>query len=237
MKKLYMVLLMCAGIACNNISSKRIEGNGVSAMQEREVGDFAGVSGMGHMEIIVNNGPSHTIKIEGDQNLLEYIETRNNGDVVEVHTKDGYNLRSKKPIRIYATAPAFSSLKVAGSGDIRSEGKIISNELYTEVSGSGNISLEVDAPRIKTEIAGSGAVTLHGTTRDFLAQVSGSGEIRAFRLLSENTEVDIAGSGDVEVYASKSLDIDIAGAGDVRYKGNPGVKQNIAGSGNISRVE
>ena len=238
MKLFYPILLLLSLAACDHVGGKRIEGNGVSGMQEREVGDFTGISTMGNIEIVVNSGPSNILKIEADQNLLGYIETRTNGDVVEVYTKDGFQLRSKKHIRVYATAPNFTRLKVAGSGDIRSQGKVISNEeLHTEVSGSGNILLDVDAPVVDTEIAGSGSVSLSGATRNFSAQVSGSGEIKAFGLMSENTEVDIAGSGDVEVYASKTLDIEIAGAGDVRYKGNPAVKQNIAGAGNIRKAE
>ena len=217
---------------------KRIDGDGVSSSQERQVGSFTGVTASGSIDIIVSNGATNALKIEADQNLLQYIETENRNGVVEVSTRDGYNLHPKSGIKIYATAPSFTKIGVSGSGNIKSNGKVMSTgTLRTSVSGSGDIVLDIDAPKVDTDISGSGSATMKGNTKDFSAQVSGSGDIRCFDLLSENTSVDIAGSGNVEVYASKTLDVDIAGAGDVRYKGNPIVKQSTAGSGSVKKVD
>ena len=216
---------------------KRIHGNGVSSSQQRSVGDFNSLNAMGSMDVIVSQAAAPSIRIEADQNLLEYIETRNNGGTIEIYTREGYNLDPKTGIKVYATAPDFNNIDVSGSGKIQSTGKITSNSrLSAQVSGSGDIILDADAPRIETKISGSGSSTIRGTTKDFSARISGSGDVHCFDLLSENTEIDIAGSGNAEVYASKTLDVDIAGAGDVRYKGNPTVKQNTAGSGDIRKV-
>ena len=224
--------------SCHYIRGERINGNGVSSTQERSVGDFHSISAMGGMDVIVSQAPNNSFKIEADQNLLEYIETRNNGGTIEIFTREGFDLDPKFGIKVYASAPNFNDLEVSGSGKITSTGKISSSsELNTEVSGSGDILIEADAPKIRTEISGSGSSTIRGTTKDFSAHISGSGDVHCYELLSENTKIDIAGSGNAEVYASKSLDVDIAGAGDVRYKGNPSVKQNIAGSGSVRKVE
>ena len=232
-----IVVAVCLS-SCHYIGGKRINGNGVSSSQERSLGSFDGIVVRGGMDIIVSQSPTSSFKIEADQNLLEYIETRNNGGTIEIFTREGYDLDPKSGIKVYAAAPNFTELEVSGSGKINSTGKITSaSELNTGVSGSGDILLEVDAPRIKTHISGSGSSSIKGTTKDFSANITGSGDIRCYDLLTENTEIDISGSGNAEVYASKSLDVDIAGAGDVRYKGNPSVKQNIAGSGGVRKIE
>ncbi len=234
---IYCILSFLIFSSCGYTNGKRIEGNGNISTQERNTGNFTGVSASGSIDIIVMDGPAHSLKIETDENLMDYVEVKNNNGSIEVYTKEGYNLKPEKGIKVYATAPAFSRLEVSGSGKIKSNGKIKSEGLHTEVSGSGDIILDIDAPEIDAEIAGSGSATLSGTTRDFSASVSGSGDIRCFNLLSENTEIDIAGSGNAEVYASKSLDVDVAGAGNVRYKGNPSIKQNIAGAGSVRKAE
>lgn len=220
------------------MNGKRIDGNGVSTTQSRTVGDFHSVSAMGSMDVIVSQAISPSIKIEADQNLLEYIETRNNGGTIEIYTKDGYNLDPKSGIKVYAAAPDFRDIEVSGSGKINSTGKVIGNsQLNTEISGSGDINIEADAPKITTRISGSGSSRIKGNTKDFSAHISGSGDVYCYDLLSENTEIDIAGGGNAEVYASKTLDVDIAGSGDVRYRGNPSIKQNISGSGGIRKAE
>lgn len=224
--------------SCNFISDRRINGNGVSSSQERSVGDFHSIKASGSMDVILTQGPVNVLKIEADENLLQYIETRNDGGTVEIYTRDGYDLDAKSGFKVFATSPDYQEVTVSGSGKITSNGKITSaDELNTGVSGSGDILIEVDAPSIRTHISGSGSSTIKGTTKDFSANISGSGNVHCYDLMSENTEIDIAGAGDAEVYASKSLDVDIAGAGDVRYKGNPTIKQSIAGSGNIKKVD
>jgi len=240
MKPTAFLLIACAFLisSCHYVMGKRIHGNGVSGTQERSVGDFSSINAMGSMDVIVSQGASPSIRIEADQNLLEYIETKNNGGTIEIYTREGYNLDPKTNIKVYATAPNFNNIDVSGSGKIKSTGKISStSHLRTHVSGSGDILLEADAPRIETQISGSGSSTIKGTTKDFSARISGSGDVHCYDLLSENTEIDIAGSGNAEVYASKTLDVDIAGSGDVRYKGNPSVKQNTAGSGGVKKVD
>jgi hypothetical protein len=64
--------------------------------------------------------------------------------------------------------------------------------------------------------------------------ISGSGDADFRNLKAENSDIHIAGSGNVWVFASLKLDVRVAGGGDVHYYGNPtDIKQKIAGSGNL----
>jgi hypothetical protein len=233
---LSLVLLLLLISACE-FSGKRIKGNGRIATEEKNVGSFTGISTSGSIDIIVTDGPTNSLKIEADENLIEYLVVENRNGTVKVYTKEGINLNPVRHIKVYATAPSFSNLDVSGSAKIQSNGKIKGENLHSEVSGSGDIILDVDTPTMEADIAGSGSARISGTTKNFSASVSGSGEIRCFDLLSENTEIDIAGSGDAEVYASKTLDVDVSGAGNVKYRGNPSVKQSIAGAGSVRKAD
>ena len=71
----------------------------------------------------------------------------------------------------------------------------------------------------------------------WLSEINGSGEVHSFNLLSEATEVEINGSGNAEVFASKQLNVSISGSGDVQYKGSPVVNQSISGVGHIRKVQ
>jgi hypothetical protein len=169
---------------------------------------------------------------------LKYIDTHTSGNTLSIGSQRGYNIKSRSGIKVYITAPKINDLQIAGSGSIKSSSKITNtSKIGIHVGGSGDVVLDVDAPQVEAEIGGSGSVTVKGRTRDFNAEVAGSGEVHGFDLLSENTSVEIAGSGDAEIFASKTLDISIAGSGDVRYKGTPTIKQSIAGSGDIRQVQ
>ncbi|MCU7548371.1 DUF2807 domain-containing protein [Chitinophagaceae bacterium LB-8] len=234
---LFLSILLFTFCSCTYIGGKRVRGNGDSVTQERQVGNFTGVSVRGGIDVVVAPGPVSSFKIQADRNLLDYIDIKNNGGIVEVRTRHGFNLRPVAGMKVFATAPSFSSIEVAGSGNITSQSKVHGdNKLNLEIKGSGDIRLDVDAPNIDATIAGSGSISLNGTTQNFEADIKGSGDVRSFNLLSENTNVDIAGSGNAEVFASKQLNVEIKGAGDVRYKGTAAVNQKIMGSGSVKQV-
>ncbi len=239
--RLFLVLsiFVIAVSSCRFTGGKRITGNGNMASENRNLSGFTGIEIAGPFDVYLSQGDQYSVRIEGDQNLLEYVETDLHGDMLEIGNREGFNIRPRKSMKVYITSPRIEELEVAGSGSIVSQTSFSSpGRMKLTIAGSGGISLsQVDAPEIQSEIAGSGSITVKGATRKFQAEIAGSGEIHAFNLLSEMTDVEIAGSGDVEVFASKSLDVTIAGAGDVKYKGSPTVSQSKAGSGSVRKVD
>jgi hypothetical protein len=233
-------VLICFALffcSCEFMGGKRVTGNGVLSTQQRNLGDFNGVDVSGPIKVFISQNSVSSVKIEGDENLLEYIEIENQGDDLEIRTRRGYNLRPRSGIKIYITAPSFDKLAVTGSGELKTQTKISNGKnVGVSVTGSGDMILNIDAPSINSEITGSGNITINGGTRNFSTEVTGSGEVHAFDLLSENTKVTITGSGDVEIFASKQLDINISGSGDVKYKGNPSVNKSVAGAGDIRQI-
>ncbi len=224
--------------SCRYVGGKRVDGNGNRVTVNRTVGDFDGVEVRGGIDVVLTTGNDYGVRIEADENLIDYIEVHNEGGTIRVGSRDGHHLRSKGGIKVYATAPRFETVGVSGSGDIRSVGKVVNDRaLELQIKGSGDIQLAVDAPRVATRISGSGSAKLEGTTREFRADINGSGDVHAFGLLSESASVDIAGSGNAEVFASKQLSVEIKGAGDVAYKGTGAVSQRIVGSGSVRQVQ
>ena len=82
-------------------------------------------------------------------------------------------------------------------------------------------------------MAGSGNVLLKGRVRDASFDLAGSGSIDASGCEAEEVDGDIAGSGNMEVFATKQLKGDIAGSGKIYYKGSPKVKSDTVGSGKV----
>ena len=240
MRKFSLLLLsvVIIIISCNDPRNKTISGNGELVTDVRAIGELKGVEVVGQMNVYLLQGEASSVKIEADKNLLEYLEIDLKGGVLTISTKEGYNLRPKAGLKIYVTSPVFNTISVVGSGDVQSQTKLTnSNDIEIDISGSGNVLLDVDAPRINSEINGSGTVTFKGNTKNFQSDINGSGEVHAFELLSETAEINISGSGNIEVFASKLLDVEIAGSGDIQYKGDPVVKQSKAGSGDIRKVQ
>jgi len=64
--------------------------------------------------------------------------------------------------------------------------------------------------------------------------LTGSGSILAREFYTDNANVDLTGSGSVEVYTTDFLEVRLTGSGIVYYYGNPvNVVKEITGSGSV----
>jgi hypothetical protein len=232
-------LIVSFSSSCYYIGGKRVKGNGNISTTERNVSDFDQVEVHGALDVYVTQGELRPVRIEGDENLLSYIEVEQHNNTIEVSTKKGYNLRPTKKMKIYVTSPDYNKLEVSGACNINTENKLtLNNPLTLEVSGAGDINADVNAPKVEAEVSGSGNVNMKGETKNFELRISGAGDAKCYDLLTETAKVNISGAGSAQVYASVELDAHVSGAGSIKYKGNaPKVNQQVSGAGSVKKAE
>ena len=239
MRKYYFLALIAfSGMVSCRFLGKRIHGNGVIKTVEKPVSSFSEVDAAGDIQLIVIQGDLKPVKLEGDENILSYIEVIQEGDRITIKTKEGVNLVPSGDLKVYVTSPKYKSIEVSGSSDIIGQTKITStDDLSLEASGAGDIKMDVDAPKIMAGISGTGAINLKGQAKDLEINLSGAGHAYCYDLLTENTKVDISGAGSAQVYASVKLTADVSGAGNISYKGNASVSQQISGAGSVNKTD
>ncbi len=232
----YIGILFITG-SCNIIAHETIHGNGNMRSETRNVSDASKIESRGFFDVEIIQGPTPSVKIDADENLIPYIITGVEDGRLVLRTKEDVNLSSNNKIKVTVTTNKLEEVQVNGSGNITSSSKFTDGDyLKLGIDGSGDMQLDVNTPRVETSISGSGNITLSGETKDSKIDINGNGDYKAEGLLAENAEVQINGSGNARVSASVNLDVRIAGSGDVYYKGNPALKTNIAGSGSIKQL-
>lgn len=215
---------------CFNMS--RLDGSGHVVTEQRHVPPFSKVELTGIGTVNIRQGEDPSVRVSTDDNIISYVETRvSSGElVIEV---DYFGSVSPTELTVDIVTPYVSRLCISGSGDIRVNKEINVVSLELDINGSGSITAVVDAERVNSDISGSGDIKLYGTTDHHRVEIDGSGDVHAFPLTAQSTNVDISGSGNVEVTVDYSLDVDINGSGDVYYKGSPTVSTHINGSGSV----
>ena len=218
----------------------KIEGNGQLKKENRSVGNFTKVASSGSWDVMLAYGAAHSIQVEGDENVLSYIETKVEDNKLSIHSKKNSNIRSKNKVVIYVTLPTLNGVNLSGSGDMIGKGNFSNDsKLNLSVSGSGNIKLDINhAKSVECSIAGSGRILVSGKAESLLTSISGSGTVDAYGLSSNEVTARISGSGQAKVFANKSIDASISGSGDVHYKGAPeSIQKRSAGSGRVVKSE
>ena len=206
--------------------------------EKRDVGKFHSVEFRGHGVVHLSPGYDHEVQLEGEENLLDDYETVVQSGRLIIKSDSWLKFWRKKPITVYVNMPSARKLSVAGSGSIVSESTVYSDALILELTGSGEIELDVEAKHLESIISGSGEIRLRGSAKAFRHTISGSGDLKAFNLETERSDIKVTGSGNCELSASNRLNVLISGSGTVFYRGDPRtVSQEIAGSGKVKIIE
>lgn len=238
MKKSILFLatfLMVLGTAHAQWGSKNVKGNGNTVTNTRNVGSYDGVKLVGSMNVQLVAGKEGKLRVEAESNLQEYIITEVQNGVLKISTEKGVDLKPKDDILITVPFESLNEISLTGSGDIWTTDKLKSSNLDVQITGSGDINLELEVKDLKGKITGSGDMQLRGKSDNFECVVTGSGDFDAYSLQSRKVEARVSGSGDIMVTATELLKANVSGSGDISYKGNPS-KQDFKthGSGSIS---
>ncbi|MCW3464333.1 head GIN domain-containing protein [Chitinophaga nivalis] len=230
--------LLVAGIlSAFTISwTETIRGNGKVSQEDRTAGSFKEISTSGVFKVVIQQGSTHSIKIEAEENLLPYIETSVSGNELSIHTKRGHNINPTKSVTVYVTMAKVNKLSASGASGFTSTGILKTDRLKLAFSGAADATLDIEAANLEVGLSGASNIKLKGSSSDAEYHISGTADIAALDLESQDVAVSISGTGKAQVFAQKKLEVNISGLGKVKYKGEPTVRQEISGMGKISKI-
>ncbi len=178
-------------------------------------------------------GDEQKVIVEGPLDAVNEIKRNVSNGEWRIDFEECMRGNALNDLKIFITLPEIEAVKITGSGDVKAETAIEADQLDLEITGSGNIDMEVVANEIDAKVSGSGDYELWGTTDDIYFKVSGSGKLKGFDLEAKTAAVRISGSGDARLTALEELDVNISGSGDIYYRGYPAMSIDISGSGDI----
>lgn len=217
-----------------NITTIILSGNIVQ--ENRELPDFSRISFEGVGDVSIKQGEETLFVIEADENIVAEVVTEVVDDTLIVKYRNPlWNLAlfDEANVDIKITTLALESIKMSGSGSVNGA-DIVSDELEISLVGDGSVYMDVYVQKLISRIVGSGEFNLSGKSDRQLVYITGSGKYDSRDLVSNETGVRIAGSGEVIVNTENELDASISGSGTVRYIGSPEISNSdISGSGSI----
>lgn len=206
--------------------------------ETRKVGSFdyvsLGVSG----DLVITQGKSNSLVLEGDADDLEEIETYVKDGKLKIRNEsNSWFGNDRDKVKIYVTLVNFKGASVSGSGKITNSNNLKGENVNLSVSGSGKIEIYVESKTLDTHISGSGRINLEGKTNDMDLHISGSGSINAVDLETNRLEAHISGSGSAKIKVKDEIDAHISGSGSIRYEGNPNkIREKVSGSGSVKKM-
>ena len=250
MKKTNLLILLALLFSATFLAAQNREVRNVDTFTRISFG-FPG-------KLYLKQGSPQKVELEGDRKVLEEVETEVSGGRLKIF-KEGrwfdWDTNDKR-ITVYVTVPNIDAVSVSGSGDIIGQSKMRTNDLDLNVSGSGSLSLDVEANGdVEGNVSGSGDLDLKGHFESFESDVSGSGRVVLAAIIDGTADFGISGSGKIQASGSANMvktrisgsgkvlaadletnrcDIRISGSGDVEINVKNELDANISGSGSVS---
>lgn len=237
MKKLTTLVLAIACITTVSAQrNKKVKGSGNVVTIERNTSDYDGIQVGGFYEVELIEGSEGKITLEGEDNILEYIETKVRAGKLIIKSVDNMNLRASKKVLVIVPVQHIDHIRLSGSGKVIGKNTFDTNHLKIRASGSRNLDLALDLETLSITSSGSSRINLKGNSGDLEVTTSGSSIINAYELEVEEAKIVLSGSSKVRVTVTKGINARVSGSGNITYKGNPDkIDTKTSGSGKINK--
>ena len=212
---LAVVILSILLVGCAISATETVVGSGDVIAESREVSGVSDVNLATIGDITVELGDTESLRIEAEDNLMEYFETEVRGGKLTVGTRSNVRLEPKKPVRYTLTVTGLDEIEISSVGDIdapdleaeyfsitiRSTGDLrlgglISNELDVSLGSTGNLNIGVD--EVKTQ-----KVTNRST-----------GNYTTLDMSSDEAEVSLSSTGSATIWVRETLKANLSSSGD-----------------------
>jgi hypothetical protein len=207
--------------------------------ESRDVSSFDAIDFRTFGRVIISQGESESLTIEGSDNLVALIQTKVTADKLIIDTEKPISILSmdKEDVLTFTImVKDLSELTVSGAGDVQMDA-LNTTSLDLVMSGAGNVTIEqFEAEELSATISGAGSLEVSGQVTEATIEISGAGGVKAGDLESQTATVNITGLGGVTVWVTEQLNGTISGAGSVSYYGDPQTNTNSTGLGNFEAL-
>ena len=214
--KNYIFLALCCLIFVG-CKKEPLYSSGNVTSEIRKVANFTAIKIEGANVLDVDYGETFRVEIIGSDNLLKHYKT----DVVSGVLYLGFNRDhiNNSDVKIFVTLPRLSKIAASGSSEVMISGDFSPQNSFTaEATGTGNI-----------------IATRPFTVDNLIIKGEGAAKMYLNRIKSKTADINLEGSGEVNVTVSDHLKVKILGSSRVYCEGNPTVDSDIVGSGSVNK--
>ena len=173
-----------------------------------------------------------------DESLAGKSPTEDLGKITSGLTDLAMEFGNNSGVKYFITSPApIKKVEMEGVNYFYGDKLLPTSNFKIEIEGAGYFGGVVESDEVKVEMDGTGRVVLRGKGKKVLIEIGGAGNFDGRDFEVEKGEVEIDGTGNVQIHAVKELLIKADGIGNIEYKGDPVITKKIDGMVNIQKIQ
>lgn len=224
---LLMMFILVLAIAASAFAGK----------QDRPTGSFTEIEISSAFKVVLTQGNTEKLTLEGDDELLQKVITETRGNKLIIKLKDGTYNKSFKEVTVYLTFKTLSKIELSGAVNLNGTNQMKFDNLELECSGATKINLNFNASKLDCDLSGASTLSLEGNVQVLDIDVSGASKVNAEELVVKNCNIDCSGASYIAIHVTDKLRAEGSGASKISYKGNPSiVESDMSGASKMSKI-
>ena len=223
--------------ACGLSDVTTVRGSGVVVEETREVSGIDGVNLATIGDLTIEVGGSESLRIEAEDNLMEYLETEVRGGNLRIETQNRIRLEATKPVKYYLTVKELETIEISSVGKIEAP-NLEAEEFSITINSTGDLEIgELNADTLEVDIGSTGNLHIAGgEVKSQNITLGSSGNYTAQDLASDEADVRLRSTGSATIWVKDNLKANLSSTGDLRYRGDPTVDATTNSTGEVIQI-
>lgn len=212
----FSIVFMLSWVCLQLIGFETLGAN--TERETRQVPAFTSIINTGSVDVVVKQGATQSVVVEADAGVANRIRTEVSGKVLTISNQGTF--RNIRIMKVWITVPLLEEVKMAGSGDLTTDGVLKCQRFTFRINGSGDARLHLEATDVEGKTSGSGDIDLAGVSGLLDLELTGSGDVEGRDLRLSHLKLRVNGSGDVTLDGlSEKLTLGHYSSGDINLSG------------------
>jgi hypothetical protein len=215
-----------------------VQGSGYLTTSSYGFSGFSTISASQTCKVHVVPDTTYSVRVTCDDNLLPYLEVRNNGaGSVQIGLASGNNYHGIT-FNAEVHLPVLVGLDLSGASEARAEPGFSSTQpLEVIVSGASLVDIKgLTCSAVNADVSGASSLAVSGTAASQTLSVSGASTANLLACAATRTTAAVSGASEAWVNASE-ITVSASGASTLYYLGNPLIQTNtLSGASRLVKV-
>jgi hypothetical protein len=233
---LIVALSLLAGCTFN--MGDMITGSGQTTTKNYDLSGFTKVNIGSAFQATVTQSEAYGVSVTVDDNLVQYLDVRMDGDTLVVGFKPNLRLGFRNTtLKATITLPELVGFTGSGATRTQLRGFKTSKAASVEASGASQVRGDIATTgSMKVGASGASTVELSGSSAGLSVDASGASTVKLDNFTASDASVNASGASNITVNATGKVTGEASGASSVHYTGNPAsVKVSTSGASNVGQ--
>ncbi len=201
--------------------------------QTRSISPFNKIEIHGTVNVYYTNSDSLSLNVKAKKDEQEQVETKVDDGTLHIANKGSFST----PVYVYVKNTHLKNIQASGASVFKTLNSLKEDSLFLSASGSANVNVKINASRLKSVQSGASLLTLSGSTDNFIAELSGASSLKAYELVSKNTDILATGASSSKIYVTDKLKANASGASNIKVRGEvTDISAEATSASSISKI-